>query len=566
MAAAVRLQFEQKGFWAMIGNKCRQYNGSMGSVVRKRLPVLGLLAFAVVLALVGAYFQFSSKASTILRHDPNFVGPSYYSQFSHGSSASMDYFPIGAYEENITGTTGAATAHRTTAMGVNFLDMEYDACSIDLDAAHANGLTMQATSASPNHTCPGSPCGSFSQPLGCFSGDANLDDIWGHTLYDEPNTWGYKYAMHTCQNSPPILSNPSQDTCAQSAINDARAISAADPSRTIYGTITKDLFPWQEYPPSGWDSADCGTGTNVPVTNGPPGGSTNWKNCFEKHQSMLTSGMSILAADIYGWTDPYEGSDREIASTGSCGHCGAWVDAYALDRLRYYRSGIPVWAFLPLTHSNDNSMVDTPAMIDADVWDALAHGARGIIWWTADLASDAPHTPIAGTECSSYWDAICDSYWQANYDAAKNEDAQIQNNAVALNSPTVTGCSATMASGTPSGTPFAALCKDVNNSGQLWMLVTADGDINHQMSNTITATATITVPNVIPVGTTFDVLGENRTVTVNSSHQFTDTFGIAVVNSGAGWNCGCTVRFGYRHHIYVMDTKGTTPTVMPFRS
>jgi hypothetical protein len=555
------LNLNQKGFHKSHGDN--QVKKSLiayltASIVVKRLTAFGVLAFIAAFALIGLLLAGSSSntSSIVHPHDRSFVGPSYYSQFSNGPSTRMNYFPIGAWQEDITGTTGAALAQRTAAMGVNFLDMESNACSVDLDAAHTNGLTMQATYSSPSHTCPGSPCGSITHPLGCFSGVLNSDDLWGHTLYDEPNTWSYPYAMETCANRPPILSDPSQDTCAKLAIDNTAALSAADPGRLIFGTLTKDLFPWEEYPPPGWDTANCGTGTNVPVTNGPRGGTTNWRNCFEKHQSMLMSGMSILAADIYGWTDPYEGSDSEIARTGSCGHCGAWVDAYALDRLRYYRSGIPVLAFLSLTHSDHNSMVDTPAMIDADVWDAIAHGARGIIWWTADLASDAPHTPIAGMNCSSYWDAICDSFWRSNYDAAKKADAQIKNNAVALNSPTVTGCSATMASGTPSGTPFATLCKNINGSGQLWMLVTADGDINRQMSNTTTATANITLPNEIPAGTVLDVLGENRTVTVNSRHQFTDTFGTVSISHGADWTCGCTVTFGYQHHIYIMETSG----------
>ena len=120
--------------------------------------------------------------------------------------------------------------------------------------------------------------------------------------------------MNSCPNSPPITSNPSQDSCAQQAIQDETALHNADPSRTIWGTFTKDLFPWQEWPPTAWNSANCGSGT----TTFPDGNTGQWNGCFEKHQSMLMSGLNIAAADIYGWTDPYEGIEHLNRRLGHC--------------------------------------------------------------------------------------------------------------------------------------------------------------------------------------------------------------------------------------------------------
>ena len=124
------------------------------------------------------------------------------------------------------------------------------------------------------------------------------------------------------------------------------------------------------------------------------------------------------------------------------------------------------------------------------------------------------------------------AYWQANYSQAKADNAAIQSDAVQLNSPTVSGVSASDAA----SVPVATLGKDV--SGKLWLLATADGDVNHQMSNTSPMTVTITVPSAIPAGTVLTVVDENRTVTVDSNHQFTDTLGTASVNSGTASTCG----------------------------
>jgi hypothetical protein len=506
---------------------------------------------------VGPVTAASSGGGTTetLTHDPSFVGPSYYDQFANTSKLqSMNFFPIGIWEEDLS---NPVLASLTTGMGVNFLDEEYSGgCETELDAVAANNMVEQVNPSHSYDPCPGTnDCNgqdTYSTPLACFSGDSNVGDIFGYTLFDEPNE-GTSWGINNCPNTPPIASDPAQDTCAESAIQDAAEITAGDPTRTTYGDETKSIFPWEETAPAAWNSANCGTGTNVPLPNG---GTTNWSGCFEKHESMLFSAISLGASDIFGWTDPYEIQDNDVASTADQGqdtcttgeqtHCGAWVDAYAVDRIKYYNSGIPGMVMLSMTRSADGSAVDTPPMIDADIWDSIAHAARGIIWWAADDAASAPVDPVSGSDCDQSDDGVCDIYWQANYNEAAADDKAVESIADELNSPTVEGVSASDSQ----GVPVATLGKDVNSSGKLWILATADGDDTHQMSNTTPMTVTITVPDTVPVGTVFNVVGENRTVTVDANHQFTDTFGTTTIDSGTDWPSGVSLTIGYQHHIY----------------
>ena len=102
----------------------------------------------------------------------------------------MSYFPIGAYEEDMT---NSVIASRTTGMGVNFIDEEYSGgCKANLDAVAANGLTEQVNPLNPSSDpCPGtSGCGSYASPLACFTGDSNIGDIFGYKMFDEPNGGG----------------------------------------------------------------------------------------------------------------------------------------------------------------------------------------------------------------------------------------------------------------------------------------------------------------------------------------------------------------------------------------
>jgi hypothetical protein len=481
-----------------------------------------------------------------LPHDPAFVGPSYYTKFANGPSTSTSYFPIGTYEMDITNSVNAS---RMNGMGINFIDQEYSGgCIAELDASFANGTREQVNPEGSG--CPAGASGTFSNPLGDFAGDTHTGSVFGYALFDEPNGGTGPYSMQTCTTlgTAPIVSNPSQDTCAVAAINDENTLHTADPTRTIWGNFTKDVFPWNEYPASSWSTANCGSGTLAAQTG--HAGSVTWSGCFEKHNSMVVSGLDLMSADIYPWADPYEASNTNMDSgcNNNSGHCGAWVDGFAVDRIKALRPGTPPWMFLGMTRSTDSQDVETPRMLNADVWDTIAHGARGIVWWTADFAPGVPATPYTGSNCSIYWDALCDHFWDNNYNQAATDDATIKADAVQLNSPTVTGVSATASD----STPMAVLGKDVNGSGKLWLLVMADGNATHPMSNTSPMTATTTVPSAIPPGTVLNVVGESRTVTVNSSHQFTDTFGSVSDTNSNGLQCGCTVSYGYQHHIYAM--------------
>jgi hypothetical protein len=165
---------------------------------------------------------------------------------------------------------------------------------------------------------------------------------------------------------------------------------------------------------------------------------------------------------------------------------------------------------------------------------------RGITFWPRDFYHD-DDDPYPGAAYTEPYSLFADHQWDAHYAKVQSLCAQILAIAPQLNSPTVLGCSAT---GT-SGVPVSALGKDVG--GKLWLLVQADGNATHPMSNTAAMTATITVPSSIPVGTVLTVVGESRTVTVNASHQFTDSF---ATTTETPQYAPRSMTYGYAHHIY----------------
>jgi hypothetical protein len=465
------------------------------------LMAIALLAPVVAGALVALHPSGSRSARAglhairrlVLAHDPNFVAPSYYKRFAHGPSSRMSYFPIYTYQLNLGQWNRLAA--RIKGMGVRGIDNAYDGSSpaeIRLGARY--GLTYNVV--------PGRP--------------TRARDVTSYAMMDEPDNDGSPFAASSC--------SPSHDSCAQAYVEQAGRYRAADPTRPVWGNFTKDVEEWS-YPPSGWTTAR-----------------------YEQHIRVMIRALDIVSADYYAWTDPYEWTQGS-GNIGT-GHIGSWVYGHTIDRLRFYDQRIPIYGFVeccgPGPGVQRNHM--TPGMIQSAVWNILVHGGRGIVWWTTDFwdsntGGDPHDRPYAG---ATYWGNYAlygDHQWDAQYGAARRVDAQISAFAAELNSPTVTGISASSSS----GVPVSALGKDYG--GKLWLVVQADGNQAHPLSNTTPTRATIQLPSVVRPGTVLEVIGEHRTVKVTGAHRITDTF--ATTTETLPY-LERPLTYGYQHHIYAI--------------
>jgi hypothetical protein len=462
-------------------------------------------ALAVFTAVALARSGREGNGLPALAAAPGFVGPSYYAKFSNGPPAKQGYFPILTYQANLD--QWPPLARRMRAMGITGVDDAYSAPpGVDFSRARRVGLTFNVVP----------PDG-----LAADLRSVRWRLVVSYAMQDEPDSTGSRYAASSCQ--------PDADVCAEAFVNDADAVRRTDPTRPVWGNLTKDVDEWTD-PPSGWTPGQ-----------------------FQHHVGELVDALDITSADYYGWTDPYEWSQ---ARPGVPGHYGAWVYGHTVGRLERYNPRAPAYGFVECcdsagaSGSNGNGTVKPtnemmPGMLQAAVWNLLVHGARGIVYWTANFWDLSPHgdpyaDPYRGASYQAYFALYAEHQWDSQYNAARAVDRQIKTFAPELNAPTVAGIRAS----SRVGVPVAALGKDYD--GKLWLLVQADGDVDHPLSNTHPMVATVTLPNTIPAGTALAVVGERRTVVVNARHQFRDTFATTTETPFSG----IPITYGYAHHIY----------------
>jgi hypothetical protein len=437
-------------------------------------------------------------------HDPAFVGPAYYDQWSKGPSSSLGYFPILAYHMNLAQWSGLAA--RLVACNITGILMAYDqSADYIINVAVANGLEIVGI---------GSEAQWHEDPAN------NIDAVYptqqsiisSYSMSDEPNQGGSVYALDQ--------GTPADDAGAELYIEDANAQKAADPNRPIMGNWTKDLNEWNNgYGPPGWGEADV-----------------------EEHHRRMMAAIDIGSFDAYAWIDENEWymDDPGFGTR----HVGSWIYGHLIDRIQYFNPDVPAYGFLECTRSGDGVNTIMPGMIKSGAWMMVAHGARGFCYWPRDFHGTDVVLYAGADEFITEFSVFADHQWDTNYAAMQQVNGEILSHAVAINSPTITGCSAT---GT-GGVPITVLGKDVG--GKLWMLVMADGSETHPMGNQTPMTGTITVPSVIAPGTVLNVVGESRTVTVGAGHTFTDTFGTTTETPWPLIRPIPPLTYGYAHHIY----------------
>jgi hypothetical protein len=210
------------------------------------------------------------------------------------------------------------------------------------------------------------------------------------------------------------------------------------------------------------------------------------RNHPEDYREYL-KGCDVASFDIY----PVVHESPEVA--GKLEFVGRGV-----KRLVDWTGGAkPVWSCIETTHISNPEKIATPAQIRSEVWMALIHGAKGIIYFCHEFK---PRQSEAGL-----------LEHPENAAAVKAVNAQIKGLAPVLNSPTVPD--GVRATSSDSAVPVEAMCK--RHGGATYVFAVSMRDK--------AATATFELPGV-KGDADVEVIGEGRTVR-SSGGRFSDGFG-----------------------------------------
>lgn len=197
-------------------------------------------------------------------------------------------------------------------------------------------------------------------------------------------------------------------------------------------------------------------------------------------------GADIVSFDVY-----------PVTGLGPDGVNLLWYVPKGVDRLVGWTDGKkPIWTCIECTDIGGTNAKATPAQVRAEVWMALIHGARGLIYFVHQFQ---PHFDEH---------ALLDDPPMLAAVTAINH--QIHDLAPVLNSPTLTGVADVHSS--TAQCPINILVK--RRSGATYLFAVG-------MRNTA-ARGTFTVHGLPPT-TTAEVLGEGRTIAVRHG-QFADDF------------------------------------------
>lgn len=202
--------------------------------------------------------------------------------------------------------------------------------------------------------------------------------------------------------------------------------------------------------------------------------------------ATYVNGGDLVSFDVY----PVAGLDRPDSADF------LWYVPKGVDRLTHWTGGRkPIWNCIECTRIGGDRK-PTPHQVRAEVWMALIHGSRGLIYFVHEFKPKFDeHALLDDPEMLAEVTAI---------------NRQIEALAPLLNSPTLDKA-ATVQSSSPA-TPIDIMAK---RHGQELTLCAVG------MRNAAT-TGTFTVPGAA-ASATVEVLGEGRTLTMSHS-RFTDTF------------------------------------------
>lgn len=216
----------------------------------------------------------------------------------------------------------------------------------------------------------------------------------------------------------------------------------------------------------------------------------NWygrgaRNGHAEDYDRYLEGCNIASFDIY----PVNHPDLEVAGN-------LWFVPQGVMRLRRLtQDQKPVWNYIECTAIHQPDRKPKPAEVRAQVWMALIHGSRGIIYFVHQFEPTFVEAAL-----------LVDPEMLA---AVTQLNQQITDLAVVLNSPTITNL-VKVKSSNPA-TPLASMVKQVD--GFTYIFAVAMRPLETE------ATVTMELTGLEPV----EVLGENRTLSAKRG-KFTDHF------------------------------------------
>jgi len=219
----------------------------------------------------------------------------------------------------------------------------------------------------------------------------------------------------------------------------------------------------------------------------------------------------VRGADVVSFgVFPVAGLDRPDAADF------LWYVANGVDRLVKWTGGNePVWNWIECTHQQNPTAKATPAQVNSEVWMALVHGSRGLIYFVHQFQPRF-----------NEWALLDDPEMLAAVTAINH---QIRELAPVLNSPTIPD-GGTVRSSNPE-VPIDLMVKRRPEA----MYVFAVGTRNRPARGSFTLRG-------LPAGATAQVLGEDRRLTIRDG-QFDDDFsayGVHIYRITAGGAGGST--------------------------
>lgn len=411
-------------------------------------------------------------------NSPSYTGPSpaYWSRWSAGPPTSASFFPIGAFQQNI---------ETTFALIAGYADLG--------DAMQQHGYTMAvgtwdwlSTSFAQTAVDRGLYLiGPLPTSLAAYT-TAQKARIVGWDLEDEPDG---RSSSDASLNPTPIK-----------ALYDSAKVT--DPTRPMFINFTKPMGGGAWAGPSG----GLETGT------------------VEGDLVRYQTACDITCLDWYFWVDSWTPPEDR----------GAWGYGWACDNQRQKARQVdpakPVWMFVetdePFTEAASGKI--TPAQFEAACWNALIHGARGLVHFQHDFKTIA-----SGSADDEAQYAIFDST-QEDLSAMRAKvaavNARITGLAPVLNSPELGAVSSTtgresaaayvtVGSSAGSNVPIDVMVR--RYGGQTYLFAQASGVSGFPLS--AATTGTFTWVGSGPPSAPITVRDESRTVTP-SGGVWTDTF------------------------------------------
>ena len=280
-----------------------------------RLPIA---AFALT-----AVFTVTCQAQTRDTYLPWEGGAAYYAQWSLGPPSNQDYLTRGAWLQS------PWNAPLFEGVGVNQYIALYDG-TVEVDPNDGPLLPLLRDYKMPVFGDQGTGL------VGTFAAEHLTDPIInGWVQEDEPD------------NAQSLRSGGYGDCVLPSEIvNLYTQFKAADPNRPVFLGLGQG---------TGYNSNSCYNGRGSTCCTGSGRGFNDYPEYIQ--------GADIVSSDVYPEND---------------GHPLWWISR-TTDRLRYWsKYSKPVWQWIELVNFNHVSSVTlTPAEVEAEVWMAIIHGARG---------------------------------------------------------------------------------------------------------------------------------------------------------------------------------------------